>query len=153
MYVGLLDLHNLVRWLVLIAAVVALVNAYGGLLGKRTFERRDRTLGAVFTGVMDLQFLIGLILYFVSPLVQSALQNMSAAMQDDQSRFFAVEHALIMLVAVILAHVGGVLARRARSDAAKFRRQAVWFSLSVLAVLFAIPWPWSDYGRALFPGL
>jgi hypothetical protein len=58
-----------------------------------------------------------------------------------------------MLLAVILAHVGGVMARRAAGDTAKFRQQAVWFTLAVLAVLLAIPWPWLSYGRALFPGL
>lgn len=148
MYTGILDLHNLVRWLVLLAAAAALVNAYAGLFGRRAFARRDRTLGTVFTSAMDLQFLIGLILYLVSPLVQSALGDMSAAMQDPTRRFFAVEHASIMLLAVVLAHVGSVLARRAASDRGKFQQQAIWFSLSTLAVLFAIPW-W----RPLLPGL
>lgn len=148
MYTGLLDLHNLIRWLVLVAAVIALVNAYGGLFSRRAWLRRDRVLGTVYTATMDLQLLVGLILYVVSPLVRGALGNMGEAMQVRDLRFFAVEHISIMVIAVILAHVGSVLARRARTDQGKFRQQAIWFSLSVLAVLYAIPW-W----RPLFPGL
>jgi hypothetical protein len=148
MYLGLLHLHNVLRWVVLIAALLALINAYTGWFSGRAFARRDRTLGAVFTGSLDLQLLIGVVLYLVSPLVQGALGNMSAAMGTRELRFFALEHASIMLLAVILAHVGGVMARRAAGDTAKFRQQAVWFTLSALAIVFAVPW-W----RPLFPGL
>ena len=67
-------------------------------------------------------------------------------MGDDQLRFFGVEHAFMMIVAVILAHVGSVMVKRAAESRSKYIRSAIWFTISTLVVLVAIPW-W----RPLFP--
>jgi len=53
-----------------------------------------------------------------------------------------------MLAAVILAHVGSALSRRATDDAARHKRAAIFYTLSLAAVLLAVPW-----SRPLFPGL
>jgi hypothetical protein len=147
MYAALLHTHNLTRWIVLIAALVALVWALQGWLGRRPFERRHRFANLAFVTSMDLQLVIGLALYVVSPLVQAALGDMGAAMRIQELRFFAVEHISIMLVAVVLAHVGSFAVRRAASDRAKHGRALLWYGVSTAAVLFSIPW-W----RPLFPG-
>jgi hypothetical protein len=140
MYAFLLSFHNLSRWFVLVAALVALVWALQGWLGRRPFERRHRLANLAFVASMDLQLVIGLILYVVSPVVQNALRDMAAAMRVTEQRFFAVEHIAVMIVAVALAHVGSVLARRAPDDRSKHGRTLLWFGLSTAAVLFSIPW-------------
>lgn len=148
MYLGLLHTHNTVRWLVLISALIAIGMAVAGRLSGQRFERRHRVANLIYVSAMDLQLLLGLILYFVSPLVRNGLADIGAAMADGALRFFVVEHASIMVVAVVIAHVGSVMVRRAKSDAGKHTAGIVWFGLSVLAVLFAIPWD-----RALLPGM
>ena len=70
----------------------------------------------------------------------SIRSNFGAAMSDSNLRFFAVEHISLMIVAVILGHVAVVMARRGDTSSSKFRRGAIWLTLSVLAVLVAIPW-------------
>ena len=147
MYLALLHTHNVTRWIVLIAAVVALAFALMGRFGKQPFGKQHRTANLVFVSSMDLQLVLGLLLYFVSPLVQAGLANMSATMADTALRFFVVEHATYMIVAVALAHVGSVMVRRAKSDGAKHTRTLIWFGLSLVVVLAGIPWQ-----RALFPG-
>jgi hypothetical protein len=148
MYAALLHTHNLTRWIVLIAALVALVWALQAWLGGRPFEKRHRIANLVFVASMDVQLLIGIALYAVSPLVQIALSDMGAAMGISELRYFAVEHLSIMLVAVALAHVGGALSRRAPDDRSKHGRALLWFGLSTIALLAGIPWD-----RALLPGL
>ncbi|MBW6454920.1 MAG: hypothetical protein K0A98_03465 [Trueperaceae bacterium] len=148
MYAALLHTHNLTRWIVLIAALVALVWALQGWLGRRPFEKRHRIANLVFVASLDVQLVLGVALYAVSPRVRAALSDMGAAMANHELRFFVVEHLSIMLVAVVLAHVGGALSRRAPDDRGKHGRALLWFGLSTLAVLFAIPW-W----RPLFPGM
>ncbi|MDF1523109.1 MAG: hypothetical protein P1P87_09865 [Trueperaceae bacterium] len=148
MYLALLHTHNLTRWLVLVTALVAIVWALQARLSGRSFEKRHRIANLVFVSSMDLQLLLGFALYFVSPLVQAGLANMSAAMADAALRFFVVEHATYMIVAVVLAHVGSVMVRRAKNDAGKHGRAILWFGLSLAVVLAGIPW-----NRALFPGL
>lgn len=151
MYPVFLMIHSVLRWLVVIAAVAAAGRALAGWLDKQPFTKLDDRLGLVFTIVMDVQLLVGLILYvFLSPLTQSAFQNMGAAMSDITLRFFAVEHLAVMVVAVVLAHVGRALTRRA-SEAGKHQRAALWYGLALLVILFAIPWPFYAYGRPLNP--
>ena len=147
MHVALLHTHNLTRWIVLVAALVALVWAAQGWLGRRPFEKRHRIANLAFVASMDLQLVIGLALYVVSPLVQAALRDLGTAMRVHELRFYAVEHIGVMLAAVALAHVGSALARRARSDRAKHARTLLWFGLSLVAVIVSIPWD-----RPLFPG-
>jgi hypothetical protein len=72
---------------------------------------------------------------------------MATAMRTSDVRFFVAEHPAMMLVALALAHVGSIAARRAATDGAKFRRGALFFGLSMALMLWAIPW------FRLFPGL
>ncbi len=133
--------HNIMRWVVVILAVYALVRVYMGLFGKKEFTETDRKALSFFSIGMDIQLLLGLLLYFVlSPITKVAFSNFGAAMGDSNLRFFAVEHISIMVIAVILAHVAVIMTKRASDSAAKFRRAALWETLSVLALLFAIPW-------------
>ncbi len=148
-YIGMRDLHNLMRWLVLLAAIYALWRLYTGLTQGRAWTEADRRATLWYTIGMDIQLLSGLLLYFVlSPLTRQVFVNFSGVMQSSELRFFAVEHVSLMLVAVILAHVGSVMVRRATEDARRFRVGALWYTLSLLAVLAGTPW-W----RPLIPGM
>lgn len=154
LYPWMLAAHNLMRWVVLVLAIFALVRIFWGLFGKRQFAETDRKALSFYTIGMDVQLVLGLLLYFVfSPITTTALGNMGAAMGDSRVRFFAVEHMAMMIIAVVLAHVAAVMARRASTDASKFRRAAVWDTLSVVVLLLAIPWPFFSYGRPLLPHL
>jgi uncharacterized membrane protein YphA (DoxX/SURF4 family) len=66
---------------------------------------------------------------------------------DQLFRFFALEHTLIMVIAIILAHVGAATSRRAVENTIKHRRAAIWFTLSFIAILLGMPW-----FRPLLPG-
>ena len=66
-------------------------------------------------------------------------------MRNGYFRFFGIEHILLMLVAMILAHVGRALSRKALSDEKKHKQAAIWYSLALLLVLVAIPWPFSTH--------
>jgi len=55
-----------------------------------------------------------------------------------------------MVFAVVMAHVGRVLARKAASPAARRKRLLVCFALSTIAMIAATPWPGMASGRPLF---
>jgi hypothetical protein len=150
MYPVFLALHNVLRWVVVLLAVVVLVRAYRGWLGKRDWQPADRKFSSFFAISMDVQFLVGIILYvFLSPLTRLMLQGqMSQVMGNDQFRFFGVEHIFFMILGLVFAHLGTLLPRRAEQSLNKHRQAALWFSLAALTLLFGIPW-W----RPLFPGL
>jgi hypothetical protein len=150
LYGFVLALHNILRWVVLIAGILAVVRAWWGWLGKREWVKSDRMAGVFFSAGIDTQLLLGLILYFfLSPFTTGALSDFGGAMSvGGDLRFFAVEHVSMMVVAAVFAHVGSAMAKKATDAVGKHKRAAIWFSLSLLTILVAIPW-W----RPLFPGL
>lgn len=133
-----LGLHNFSRWLVLVAAVVALLLAVQGLRG-RPHDALDRMAGMAFVHSLSLQLVLGVILLFSSPLMQSIWANFGAAMQASETRFFAAEHWVGMLLALALGHIGSARIRKAPA-ALKHRQTLIFFGLSLLLVLLAIPW-------------
>lgn len=140
-YPYLLGFHNFLRWVVIAAALAAVVIAVSGCSGTKMTNNPLRRFAIVFVAAMDLQFLLGVVLYFwASPITHQALQNMSAAMKVKELRFFAVEHTTAMIIALVLAHVGAALARKRGTVAGQYRGAAVCFSLSLIAILVGIPW-------------
>jgi hypothetical protein len=140
MYPLLLMLHNWVRWLVVLFGLYALLRAYRGFFGRRVWTPADRQAGMLFSISLDVQLLIGLLLTLVSPLMAAALGNMAGAMQSDELRGILVEHIPLMVVAVVFVHIGTLGARRAADDRRRFFRSVIWFSLTALVLLAAIPW-------------
>jgi hypothetical protein len=107
--------------------------------------------GLIFMITLDLQMLLGLLLYFaLSPTTAAIMNDFGAAMKDPVARFWAVEHACMMVVAVVLAHLGRVLARKAATPASKRTRLMVCFTLATLLILGGTPWPGMTAGRPLF---
>ena len=136
----LITLHNITRWLVLIFGILAAVRAFSGWLGKKEWVKADDRAGMLFTSMLDLQLLLGLLLYFTSPFMQPILKNFGAAMSNSGSRFFAVEHIGVMVLAIVIAHVARSVSRKAASSAGKHKRAAIGFGLALIMVLAAIPW-------------
>lgn len=149
MYEVLLAIHNITRWLVLIVGLLAVIRMYIGWLGKHAWIPADPKIGSLFAGLLDLQLLLGLLLYFIfSPITRSVLQNFSAATSNQQVMFFAIEHSVGMLIAVVFAHLGSALSKRPDDPVKKHRTGAIWYTLAMIVILASIPW-W----RPLFPGI
>jgi len=149
MYPFVLAIHNIVRWVVLILGIIVVVRGLLGWFGKREWSTTDRKLGVYFTSSIDVQLLVGLILYvFLSPLTTSAFRDFGAVMSNDGLRFFAVEHAFLMVLAVVFAHLGGVYSKRASASKDKFRMAVIWYGLALIAVLLGMPWM-----RPFLPGM
>lgn len=147
MYLVVLLFHSWVRWLVVAVGVLAVVRFVLGWLGHRAWQPLDGRLAIIFPTLLDIQVLVGLLLYFfVSPITTGALKNFGGAMSNAVTRFYAVEHLLIMLVALVVAHVGSILVKRRSAAPARFRLGAILFGLAVLFILLAIPWPFVGAG-------
>lgn len=152
MYELTLTLHSILRWLVVIAAVLAVARGLLGWSGKRPWSGLDDRLGLIFTIGLDVQLLLGLILYFfLSPITRAAFSDLGGAMSNQTMRFFLAEHFLLMLVAVIVAHIGRIRIRKAGADQRKFRQAAIWYGIALVLILAAVPWPFlaSGAGRGL----
>ncbi len=149
MYDIVLTLHSLLRWVVILFGLWAVATA-AAAASRRSWTPGEARPGLLFMVALDLQLVLGLALYVgLSPVTRTALQDFGAAMQTGASRFWAVEHPALMLLAVVLAHVGRSATRYAGSDRAGARAR-LWFGLSLLALLLATPWPFMPNGRPWF---
>ncbi|MCF6333945.1 MAG: hypothetical protein L3J11_11740 [Draconibacterium sp.] len=141
MYTGLLHTHNMFRWLVLLTLGLAVIFAFAGWFGKREWKKRDNVLGLLLTIFMDIQFLFGIILYaFVSPITKAAFANFGAAMKDANLRFYAVEHILMMVIALIIIHIGRAKSKKVTAPWKQHRSAAIFYSIGLILILAAIPW-------------
>ena len=151
MYETALVVHNALRWVALFAVLYAFLRAARGWLSGRARDGGDRASELIATIVVDLQFVLGLLLYFVwSPAVKAARENMGASMKDPVARFWAVEHVSMMVLAIALVHIGKVLSRKAKGENSKHRRAAFAFGIALALMLFGSPWPGGKLDRPLF---
>ena len=141
MYIFLVWLHSITRWIVLLGGVAALSSVYSGLLSKRAYSGIDRGTGIFFTAAFGFQVIVGLILYFISPWGLQALFALDTA-GDNRALliFFGIYHITMMLVALVVAQLGYSRAKRAASDRLAFRYAALGYTVGLVLVVLAIPW-------------
>jgi uncharacterized membrane protein YphA (DoxX/SURF4 family) len=148
-----LVIHSILRWAVLLFGVWAVFAASGAVISKREYKSSDNKISLFFMISCDIQLLLGLILYFTGMWFEKVKSGMGAVMKDSTERFFAVEHALMMVVAWLLVHVGRSMVKRGSTDTQKHKRTLIYFGIALLLILAMIPWPFRQPGiaRQLFP--
>jgi hypothetical protein len=153
LYTALLVLHSWLRWVVVFGGIAALGGAVGGLTTRRDWQPADHARALIFMIALDVQFLVGLVLYAgLSPVTWEAFGDMGAAMRNPILRFYAVEHAVAMIAALALVHIGRARIKKAADGRARHRTAVVFFGLGLLLMLLMIPWPGMTGGRVLFRG-
>ncbi len=152
---GLLHLHSFLRWIILILLLVAIYKSF-------TDRNKAFTLGHKKTGMFlmicaDIMLLLGLYQWITGPWGLKSIQanGMSGVMKNSVLRFFAIEHLIGMLIAIILIHVGYSYSKKNIPDAVKHKKVLIFFGIALLVILISIPWPFRlvGSGRAWFPGM
>lgn len=136
----LVHTHSGLRWIVLLLLLTAIVRMHIGWKGRQEFTDKDRKLGIITMMAFHTQFLIGIILYFISDWVVFSDQMMG----NKLLRFYTLEHFLIMSIAMALITVGYSKAKKADLSEKKFRFLAIFFTIATLLVLVGIPWPFRE---------
>src|SRR5688572_31285129 len=105
MYSAVLAAHSWVRWAIVVLAVVAVLRAITGWQNRRPWMKADERAGLLLGIGVDLQVVLGLLLYFVySPYTAMAMDDFGSAMRLPDPRFWAVEHVLSAVAGVGLVH-------------------------------------------------
>lgn len=141
MYFVLVMTHSLFRWLVLLVLALRGLKGVAGFIGKSPYGDLDRRLSLASVIAVDLQLLLGIVLYVISPKIQQAMADPGAAMKDGDLRMLFVEHPFTMVLGVVFVHVGHALAKRAtRPDPNRHRIAGAMTLLGLLFILSRIPW-------------
>ena len=85
---------------------------------------------------IHIQLLVGLILYFVSPLGFASLGEMA----DKTIRMTSLEHPLINIIAIALITVGWSKHKSALTSDDKFKKIMFFFGIGLLLITSRIPW-------------
>lgn len=151
MYTGLNHLHSSLRYLIIIALVAVVVRAMLKWSKNESFTKQDNTFSIIALALVHTQFLLGLIMYFLSPYMSFLMENgMGLVMKTSIYRFYIVEHLFGMLVGVILITVGRSLAKRAVEDSEKHKKLFIYYGIGLLIILLSIPWPFRGFGNGWF---
>lgn len=142
-YYTLLVLHSFIRWIVLLALIFSLFRAYRGYKYRLDFTKIDEYLRLTSLIFAHFQLVLGLGLYFSSPIVMYFLSNFKEAIHQREIRFFGMEHISVMVVAIILITIGTIKSKRQQNDRDKFRIMYKWYGIALLAILSSIPWAFS----------
>ena len=146
MYNVILELHSLLRWVILVLLLVAIFRSYSGMTAGKPFSAADKKVGLFLMISAHTTLLIGLCLYFFGPWGFANIRSLGfgEVMKNSVYRFYAVEHIFGMLVAIVLITIGRGAAKKPISDGAKHKR-TFWFILVALVIILAtIPWPFRE---------
>lgn len=147
MYQILLPLHSLTRWLVLISLLFAVYRAYRGKFRKLDFSAFDNAVMMVTVKILQIQFCLGIILYFISPIVRHFLNNFKTAVHLREIRFFGMEHITMMTIAVFMISIASEKVGKVKDPKQKYQIMALWFTIGLVIILSSIPWSFSPLTR------
>ena len=142
MYTGLLHLHNLLRWVILILLLISMVQAF-----QKSEGLKKTSLFLLISAHITL--LIGLYQWAVGGLGWALFEaNGGAVMKDSTMRFWAVEHPITMIAGIVCITIA-----RGKAKKSNFKAASILYVIALVLILAAVPWPFREVGRAWFPGM
>ena len=139
----LLSLHSINRWLVLSSLLYSIYIAGRGSWQQRTFCAHDNLIRHGTATIAQIQLLLGLTLYMISPVVKYMVAETGSSQLLSEHVFFKYVHIWLMAASVVLITIGSAKAKRMQTDNEKFSTMLIWFSIALLVIIVAIPWPFS----------
>lgn len=132
-------MHSGWAYVALIVLAIAVINAFIGLASKKQFTAKDRQISLFALIAIHVQFVIGIILYFVSPNGLQKIKAVGMAGMSAADRLLALEHPAINLLAIILITIGWSKHKRG-AETARFKTIAIFYGIGLLLILSRIPW-------------
>ena len=156
MQTGLLHLHNLLRWIILVLLLLSILKSYTGMTSKKAFEASDKKIWLFTMIAAHITLLLGLYQWLLGRygLLTYVKPEGISMMKDPYLRFFQMEHPVSMILAIVLITLGHGMAKKNVDDQTKYKKAFRFFILALVLILAAVPWPFRELvARPLFPGM
>ena len=141
MYDIVKTLHSYWAYIVLLVLIFATVNALVKYFGKKEFQAKDFRISLFTLIVSHIQLLIGLVLYFVSPLLSLFGElGMGEIMKDSVNRLYLIEHPIVNILAVVLITIGYSKHKKKLTSTPKFKMIAIFYAIALILFFSRIPW-------------
>ncbi len=154
METGLLHLHNLLRWVILVLLLISIVKAYTGWQSKKIFQPGDKKIWLFTMIAGHITLLIGIyqVLFGRYGILSQSLPEGTSVMKDKFFRFYWIEHPFTMILGIIFLTLAHGMAKKAVPDPVKYRKAFWFFLIALVLILAGIPWPGREIvGRPLMP--
>jgi Na+/H+ antiporter NhaC len=155
MQTGLVHLHNLLRWVILILLLVSIYKSYTGFSTKKQFDAGDKKVWLFTMIASHITLLLGLFQWGHGSLGFFNMPDMPFGdiMKNPTTRFFIVEHPVLMIIAIVFITLGHGMAKKSIDDTTKYRKAFRYFLIALILILVAVPWPFREVARPWFPGM
>lgn len=156
MATGMLHLHNILRWVILILLLASIIKSFTGWRSGKALTAGDKKLWLFTMIFTHTTFVVGLYLLLFGNygIFTTTLPEGTSVMKDKFFRFFWVEHPVMNLIAIVLITIGRGQAKKSIPDTAKYKKAFWFFFIALLVLLASIPWPGRELvGRPMFPGM
>lgn len=147
MYQTLTFYHNIMRWFVLASLCLSIYKAYKGYSSKLLFSKTDNSIRHWTATIAHIQLIIGMVLYFNSPIIKYFFSNYKEASKSINNFFFGFIHSSLMLLSIVIITIGSAVSKRKLNDLDKFKTMLVWYSIALIIILIVIPWPFSPFAN------
>ena len=122
--------HSYWAYIVLAVLIYTVVNAIIGLIQKKEFTHKEFRLGLFTLITSHIQLLIGLGWYFMSPWYKALKANGGEVMKASAARLLAVEHPIIMIIAIVLITIGWSKHKEKVKSEDKFKLFVVFYKIT-----------------------
>jgi hypothetical protein len=134
MYSLLLATHSVVRYFILFFLLLVVFRALMGWKNKTSYTSLDDKMGLSLFMLTHTQLVLGLILFFVSPIVILS----GASMKDPVSRYWLVEHNTGMIIAIALITIARISIKKMVDEVSKQRRMFTFNGIALVIILLMI---------------
>lgn len=114
--------------------LLAIIQSLFGWLGKKPYTEVNRRVNLFALISAHTQLLIGIVLYILSPNVQFN----SSTMKTETTRYFTVEHWLMMVIAIVLITIGHSKSKKIILPEGKHKTIAIFYIIAFLIIIGAI---------------
>jgi hypothetical protein len=136
MYNFIQKFHSGWAYIALFSLVFVVVNSLIAFYNKREFTNKDKKIALFGLIATHIQLLVGLLLYFVSPLGLASLSQI----KDSQLRLTSLEHPLLNIIAIVLITIGWSRHKKGLNSTLKFKSISLFYGLGLLLILSRLPW-------------
>lgn len=145
METGMLHLHSLLRWIILVLLLITLYQAF-------TKKESVRSTSLWLMISSHIMLLIGLYQLINGRYgIMKGVPDGISVMKDSFYRFFWVEHPLLMIISIVL-----ITMARGKAKALNYKATGWLLLVAFLLIMISIPWPFREIignGRTWFPGM
>ena len=139
MYSTILIAHIIISVILSLVALYIVIRSIYGLLKNIQFSLiADYYIPVFAVGLLYLELVLGLLLYYMHMNKLEDFINQANANDYFSSRFWAIEHTILMFFAIIFGHLGLVYAKNLKNSSSKFKQNFLYFGLSFILIIISL---------------